>query len=379
MKILYLTTSTEMGGAEKAMADLAIACAKKHQVRVLSLRPCGKIADYLKENGIEVFSFNLLKKTWPGRLIQAIQKQLDDFKPDVVHGMLYWGMELARLACAGRPIRLVTTPHFDFSKRPFYQRVFDFLLKGRDFLTIAESFSTARYLVKNQKYPKEKVFFLPNCIDSTRFFADKSLRQEMRQKYQYKDEEVVIVQVSRLSPEKDPITLLAAFRNVLRTCPYARLVFVGEGSEHAKLENFIKESHLEKQVFLPGMQPEVNAWLNLADIFVLPSKEESLPISLLEALQVGLPCVVSKAGDMPLWVEHGQNGFVFPPQDITLLSCFLTELCTQKSLRVQQGKLSSEKMNSKKYSFPHYQHIYEQILTGEFSRENKDEAGKAVQ
>ena len=376
MKILYLTTSTELGGAEKAIADLAVACSNQHTVRVLSLRPCGQIADYLKENGVEVFSLNLVKKPWPGRLIKAVQKQLDEFQPDVVHGVLYWGMEIARIACAGRKVKVITSPHFDFSKRPFYQRVLDFLLKSRDTLTIAESFSTAQYLVKHQKYPKEKVFFLPNCIDEKRFFKDDSLRREMRRKYHYQDKDVVIVQVSRLEPEKDPMSLVAAFRNVFRTFPQAHLVFVGDGTEREKMENFIKASHLEKQVLITGMQTNVNSWLNLADIFVLPSKEESLPLGLLEALQIGLPCVVSRVGDMPLWVEHGQNGFVFPPQDITLLSCFLTELCTQKSLREQQGRLSLEKMKSKRYSFPQYQHIYEQILTGEFSRENQ---GKNLQ
>lgn len=370
MKILYLTTSTELGGAEKALVDLVSNVAKEHTVRVLSLRPAGILANELKKQGIEVVSFNITKKEWPGKVVKQIQKQLDEFEPNIVHAFLYWAIIFARIACAGKKVKLITSPHFDLSKRPFYQRILDFLLRGRDNLTVAESLSTAQYLISHQKYPKEKVFFLPNSVDNARYFKSNSLRKEMRTKYHYNENDVVILQVSRLEPVKNPLLLLGAFRNLLRTYPKARLVYVGEGSESNKMENFIEESGLKGKVFLAGVQEEVNPWLNMADIFVLPSNEESLPFSLLEALQVGLPCVVSKVGDMPLWVEHGKNGFVFPPQDITLLSCFLTELCTQKELREKQGQFSLEKMNEQTVLFPQYQQIYKQILTGEFSREN---------
>lgn len=376
MKILYITTSTELGGAEKVLADLAVACSQKNTVRVLSLRPCGKVAELLVQHGVEVSSLNIVKKTWPGKLIKQIQKQLEDFNPDIVHAFLYWGIELARIACSGKRVKLISSPHFDFSKRPFYQRVIDFLLKNRDQLTIAESFSTAQYLIKNQKYAKEKVYLLPNSVDSKVYFRDLSLRAAMRKKYGYTDDNIVILQVSRLEPVKNPTLLLLAFRNLERLYPQVRLVFVGGGSEQETLKNHIQELNLKDKVLLAGWQQEVNPWLNMADIFVLPSNEESSPLALLEALQVGLPCVVSKVGDMPLWVEHGKNGFVFPPQDIALLSCFLTELCTQTELRLKQGIFSLEKMQSFQHSFPLYQQIYEQVFNGEFSRENNCRLGK---
>lgn len=371
MKILYLITSTEMGGAEKSLADLALGISKEHTVRVLSLRPLGKFAEVLQKQGIEVISFNVTKRGWPGKLIKQIKAQLDKFQPDLVHAMLYWGIELARIACSARPIKLITTPHFDLSKMSFYQRVLDFVLKGKDTVTIAESFSTAQYLISHQKYPKEKVFFLPNSIDKTKFFRQNSLRKAMRAKYHYEEDEVVILQVSRLEPVKNPLLLLTAFRNILRSCPKARLIYVGDGREREKMESFIKETDLTGKVLLAGTQQNINEWLNMADIFVLPSNEESLPLSLLEALQVGLPCVVSRVGDMPLWVKPGENGFVFPPGDITLLSCFLTELCTQKDVRIKQGKISSEKIDKSGLSCQQYQHIYKQLLAGEFSRENQ--------
>ncbi len=363
MKILYLITSTELGGAEKALESLVLQMSQQNTVRVLCLRPLGEVAKSLQERGVEVVSLNLLRKTWPGKIIKKIQQELDSFQPDIVHAMLYWAIEGARIACSGRKIKLITTPHFDFSKRPFYQKAIDFLLKGRDNLTVAESFSTAEYLVKHQKYIKDKVYFLPNGADSSLYFKDFSLRISMREKHHFAQDSVIFIQVSRLEPVKNPILSLQSFRNILRTCPKARLVYVGDGSERAKLENFIRESQLEKQVLLAGQQQNINEWLNMADVFVLPSQEESLPLSLLEAMQVGLPCVVSKVGDMPLRVKHGENGFVFPPGDITLLSCFLTELATNAELRKRQGESSLEKSRSQQDVFPQYQQLYKQILS----------------
>ena len=108
----------------------------------------------------------------------------------------------------------------------------------------------------------------------------------------------------------------------------------------------------------------------MADVFVLPSLEESLPLALLEAISVGLPCVVSRVGDMPQWVTHGENGYVFPPQDITLLSCLLSLMAQDEQMRQEMGEKSLEKAAQITDSFTQYQQLYQQILAGEFSREN---------
>lgn len=370
MKILYITTSTEMGGAEKVLERLALQTAVNHCVQIISLRPIGEIGAILQQKGIEVKSLNLKKVSWPGKIIKNLQHSINAFQPDLIHAFLYWGIESARLACMGKNFPLICTPHFDFSKRKFYQKILDFLLKDKDQLTIAESVSTANYLIKTLKYNKNKVYLLPNQVASSAFYPDKQLRKQMRRAHHYHENDLVIMQVSRLEPIKNPLVLLKAFRNLVRNYPQARLVYVGEGSERTKIENFIQEGKLENFVKLVGMQENINAWLNMADIFVLPSLEESLPLALLEAMRVGLPCIVSHAGDMPLWVSHGENGFVFNPQDITILSCFLTELCLQPDIRRTQGEKSLKKMHSQQDTFPQYQQLYNKIQNGEFSREN---------
>lgn len=364
MKILYVITSTQTGGAEKALAALAAQTVKEHQVKVISLKPLGTVAQELKASGAEVVSLDM-KGFIPFGVVKKLQAEVASFRPDIVHAMLFRGMELSRLACAGKGIKLISTPHFDFSKKNFILRFIDRLLKDIDTLTVAESFSTARYLVEKQRYRKNKVFLLPNGADKAVFFRDENLRTRMRKQYGFTQDNTVFVSVARLASVKDPITLLQAFRNVWRTRSSARLVYVGEGEERAKLEEFIRQSDMENAVLLAGEQGDINAWLNMADVFVLTSVEESLPVALLEALRVGLPCVVTKVGDMPLWVEHGKNGFVCNPGDILLLSCFLTELLSrEKREELEAG--SEEIARRITDTSPQYQHLYQQVYFNSF-------------
>lgn len=364
MKILYVITTTDLGGAEKALVGLVSHLSKKNKIKVVSLKPLGSVAAELRRAGAEVVSLNVTNFL-PFGIVKKLQAEILAFKPDIVHSMLLRGIEFARLACAGKGIKLLTTPHFDWAKQPFFIRFIDRMLKDLDTLSIAESFSTARYLTEKQYYRKDRVFLLPNGADKTVFFRDEALRQEMRKQYGYTPENTVFISVARLDPVKNPMVLLQSFRNIWRGNSLARLVYVGEGNEYAKLKSFIQESGMQESVYLAGKQENINAWLNMSDVFVLVSKEESLPLSLLEALRVGLPCIVSKVGDMPLWVEHGKNGFVCAPGDITLLSCFLTE-CLSAERRTKMGEESVKMADKITDTFPQYQHLYQQVLMNSF-------------
>ena len=132
------------------------------------------------------------------------------------------------------------------------------------------------------------------------------------------------------------------------------------------MTDFIQKNHLEKVVLLAGEQDNINDWLNMSDVFILVSKEESLPLSLLEAVQVGKPCLVSRVGDMPLWIEQGKNGFVCPSGWETLISCFIAELAEKPDLRRKMAKNMTKTASRIKDSSEQYQYFYQQIMEGSF-------------
>ncbi len=360
MKVLYVITSTDVGGAEKSLVSLVKTISPLHTVRVVSLKHAGPLADELKAVGASVVS---LEMTGAGLgCVSKLAEEVKTFQPDIVHAMLFRAIEFARLACAGRNIKLITTPHFDLSQKPLWMRWLDRALKSIDTVSTAESLSTYNYLRDIQRYPPQKTLFIGNSVKKSLFFKDNSVKKSMREKYGFEKDDIVFISVARLAPIKNPQGLLSAFSKILPNCPHAKLVYVGDGAQHTVLEKQIQGNELSSRVLLAGEQKNINEWLNMADVFVLFSKEESLPLALLEAQQVGLPCIVSKVGDMPKKIEHGKDGFLCKSGDEMLLSCLLTELYENSSLREKMSSYSLQKNATIIDSSQQYQQLYQQII-----------------
>ena len=125
----------------------------------------------------------------------------------------------------------------------------------------------------------------------------------------------VILSAGRLAPEKNHETLLAAFAQVVRSRP-ARLVIIGEGPERAPLLARAKELDVVQFVDFPGFQPNPYPFMKNADLFVLSSIYEGLPLVLIEALACGTPVVSTDCPSGPREVlEDGKWGRLVPVGD----------------------------------------------------------------
>lgn len=363
MKILYVITSTQTGGAEHALAGLVLALCPRHQIRVVCLNPLGTVGEMLQQQGVWVTSLGAPKlPNW--RTVSQLRDIIKDFQPDLVHAMLLRAVELCRFVHLLQPFKLVTTLHFDLSRKSIAVRGVDRFLRRQDTLTFAESLFTGKYLVTQQKYPKDKVYFLPNSVDRNLFVKEAEKREKMLKKYGFSDKNTVFVCVARLAPEKNHLHLLESFRDVYSNNKSVRLLLVGDGPERPNLEVFCEMNHLQDVVFFVGETTEVAEYLNLADVFVLISTIESLPLALLEAISMGLPCVVSNVGDMAAVVRHGQNGFVLPdPADTGLLSCFLTEMAHSAGMRETMSAASLQIAQERLLDVnAEYEKVYNQLV-----------------
>lgn len=363
MKILYVITTTCVGGAEQSLAELASYMKQNGaEVKIVSLRTPGAVAKQLVKDGFSVETLDMNAVPTPMQ-VWKLRQIIQAFQPDLVHAMLYSAIELCRALRYICKFTLVTTPHFDMSRQPYLLQAMDRTLKSMDRMSFAESLSTAQYLIGVQKYLKDRVYLLPNSIDRKRFAPDFKKRQEMRARWGVSMRETVFICVARLAPEKNHLMLLKAFKKMLAKYPQARLVLMGDGAEKNNLELFVTSNDLMGKVIFEGQQRRVDAFLAGADVFVLPSNVESLPLALLEALASALPCLVTKVGDMPLFVEHGKSGFVFKPGDETMLSCVMTELCVNEPLRKKMGEISLQ-IAEKKLIDNHqaYKKAYEKLI-----------------
>ena len=121
----------------------------------------------------------------------------------------------------------------------------------------------------------------------------------------------VVVGVGRLSHEKAFDRLIPIFARIKRELPAAGLVIVGEGDERAALEELIRSEGVRGSVLLPGFCGQVAALMARATFLGLPSRSEGLPITLLEAMSLGLPIAATRVGEMARVLGEGEGGLLF--------------------------------------------------------------------
>ena len=189
--------------------------------------------------------------------------------------------------------------------------------------------------------PEEKLFLVPHAVDNDFFqqqhAALRPQRGELRRRLGLPDDAVLLLYAGRLAPEKRLGDLLEAVRRL--DDPRAWLVLAGEGRERGRLQQRAAALGL-KQVLFPGFQTQAQLaeYYTAADIFVLPSEREPWGLVLNEAMNFGLPAVVSeRVGAAPDLVLPG-TGRTFPPGDVEALAACLRPLLADAGLRARLGQ-----------------------------------------
>jgi glycosyltransferase involved in cell wall biosynthesis len=149
-----------------------------------------------------------------------------------------------------------------------------------------------------------------------------------------------VLMVSRLDPQKDPVTLLDAWGMVAG--PH-RLLLAGDGPLRPALEEMVSRRGLAGRVQLLGARTDVPTLLRAADVFVLSSRSEGLPLAIIEAMTAGLPVVATGVGGVPEAVVHGETGLLVPPGDPTALASALDRLLRDAGLRRRMGEAGRQR------------------------------------
>lgn len=169
---------------------------------------------------------------------------------------------------------------------------------------------------------KDKIRVLPNW----------TLIQNGTQK---SDKKFDLLFVGRLDPQKDIFFLLESIRRLKEHIPTVTLLIVGHGRDEISIRTFIKMHALEKTVVLKNTTVSVREWMDQAKIFVLTSRYEGMPIALLEAMAVGLPCIVRAIPGAEEYVQDGKTGLLAAsPNEF---ACHVIRLLNDKLVREKIG------------------------------------------
>ena len=155
-----------------------------------------------------------------------------------------------------------------------------------------------------------------------------------------------LISVGRLSPEKGYLGLLHSFARVRESGIDADLVIVGDGPERARIEKAIDTLNLQANVVLQGALAEEATLIQIAnaDILVLPSFMEGLPVVLMEAMALGLPVIASRVAGIPELVTDNQEGLLFCPTDWNELAEKLELLIADSQLQQRLGRAGRAKI-----------------------------------
>ncbi len=178
----------------------------------------------------------------------------------------------------------------------------------------------------------------------------------------------VIGMVARLDLQKGFEYLLRAVRDLLKMFPGIVLVIVGEGPDRKAIESMVQEYSLGSNVVLAGRRNDMPGVYAAMDIFVLPSLNEGLPMTLLEAMASSRPVVATRVGAIPSVIADGENGFLVGPRDAAGLKNAISRLLANPDLGQRLGARAHDWVN-RHYTADamaqKYRQLYEEVLEGQ--------------
>jgi glycosyltransferase involved in cell wall biosynthesis len=185
--------------------------------------------------------------------------------------------------------------------------------------------------------PKARVHTIANCLEDSAP-ADSELAKKIKSKIGAGDDNFLVLTVGFVGARKGYLDILDAVPDLVRFNNSMRFVFVG-GEEHPG-ENHpvfqrIKELNLARWVHVMGEvhRSEIPSYLAAADLFLLPSREEGMPIAILEAMRAGLPIVTTTVGGIPEMIEDGFSGILIEPGNPHEIAEAVTRLVKDENLR----------------------------------------------
>lgn len=362
MRILYLITSTTVGGAERTLARLVRGLDRKRAepAGVVCLKPLGPVAGEIESCGVPVRSIGMGYLPSPFD-VAKLRGAIDYFRPDIVHAFLYRAIQFARLAKGDW--KLVSSPRVNYRTRPMPLRFIDRLGRNRDDMTICEAQSTADFMEAGLGYDPSRLRVIRNGINPVA--ASPEEVAGVRASLGFGRGDFIILSAGRLSEQKGFPFLIEAMPEVLGKYPSVRLVIAGEGPDRPALESLIARLGLSDKVRLVGEQGNLSPWYMAANAFALPSLWEGLPNCLLEAMSAGLPCVATAVDGTLEICQSGAEALLVPPGSSEGLARALSELCSNSVLREtlsSNGRRNVEANFTMSRMLAQYEQAYEEVL-----------------
>jgi glycosyltransferase involved in cell wall biosynthesis len=358
IKIIHVQLLPLMSGVQKVCFDELVNLDEENFDRIVICKSEGEFTEKLKRAGIEIHLIPELERDIsPLNDLMAFFKTYSFFtnqKPDIVHthssktGII--GRFAARLA--GVPRIFHTVHGFSFSGElgPFKARIFKFL-------ELLAAKITNKLIVLNRsdefiasttlKVPRDRIVLLPNGVDTENFKpAAFENRIQIRREYYGVDlsEKLIVCMIGRLWRQKNPECFIKAAISVLKVSDDINFFIIGDGELRGAVDNMIIESGYKDNIKILGWRRDIPILLKGADVMVLPSRWEGMPLAIIEAMASGVPVVASDIPGNNHLIQNRGDGFLFPLDDVDALSKIILQLSGDCEMRMKISANAREKV-----------------------------------
>ena len=314
-----LATGTNGGAQEHLFGLLSRLDRDRYDVSVASLSP-GSAARKIARLGVPV---TILDDPDDDAAVADVAAHLADLAPDVVHNHMYRAelvgtrAALALERAGGTRPFVISTVHSSRVRSVEDRELLRAITPSMDRLIAVSRAIVAK--IADERGGATPVRLIYNGVDLERYDHQEACCT-LPDEYGMEPGAQIVGVVARLEPEKGHPTLLEAWPVVLRSCPGAYLLVVGEGSRRDALEAQARELRIAHRVVFTGRRDDIPAVTAALDVAVLPSYREAQGLTILEAMALSRPVVASNVGGIPEMVEDGVTGLLVPPRDPAALA-----------------------------------------------------------
>lgn len=344
-RIGFVINSLPVGGAEILLLHLAQRMRKgKYQVFVYTLFDGTDLESAFDRLGVVVRRLRLrsLRRFW--RVI-TLSRMLVRDRVDIVHTHLCDADLFGRIAARIGGVRaIVSTQHsLDPWKKSMiakyrFRSMLDLWTVRWCTVVICVSRAVLEYHA-NWGISRDKMRVI---YPSTPFKPAQVPKGSIRRRLGIALEDVVVTSVGRLHPAKNHIGLIEAIDTLVKDCPKIKVVIVGDGPLRECLSRRADSPGLRGRILFLGNRDDISEIMQMSDVFVLPSLYEGFPITVIEAMQHGLPVIASNVGGLRELLD-GRTGILVNPGDRRELADAIRQLYGDRELRARIGRAAQQR------------------------------------
>ena len=349
MRILYLNNVMTVGGVTKCILKLCKELKDNNEIVVASHG--GQLLDEFKSMGITHYEINDVENKHPINILSNIKKIINIVKHEeieIIHSHHRMTTMIAKFVSKFTDVKVIHTQHLCIEDKFKLTKV---ALNNIQTITVSES--AKRILETKSNLDGKNITTIYNSIEveNKNKSVDERLKQLKEAGY------FIISQVSRVIDYKGVYDFVDIAEITVKENENIRFVFIGDGPEKDKLEEYIKQKKLQDYVFMLGSKDNVIEHLKYIDLLILCSYIEGLPLAPLEAFSQGIPVIATNIDGTNEEINDGQNGYLVNIKDIHRFKSYISKIYNDKklleNLKDNSYKIYNEKFNNDIYIQKH--------------------------